>query len=308
MFDAIGPVVIEDEFLRDGLQNEDRQFSVAEKLDYVRRLEAAGVRRIQVGSFVNPKRVPQMANTDELVRNIEKSSGVTYTALVLNGTGLQRALAVGLRHLSISVSASEAHSQKNLNRSVTEALARIEPVIEAALGEGIQVRAGIQCALGCAFEGRIGVRKVLDLAQRFADLGVQEINVADTAGLANPRQVFRMCSDLRETFPATDLSLHLHDTRGLGLANMLAGLQAGVHIFDTALGGLGGCPFVPDASGNIATEDAAFLCEELGVETGVDWRALLEAVRSVEAELGRELPGKAAHVPAPVWKREGEAA
>ena len=302
------PILIEDEFLRDGLQNEDRLFSVNEKLAFLRHLEEAGVRRIQVGSFVHPTRVPQMANTDDLVRQIEPKEGVTYTALVLNEAGLRRALAVGLRHLSISISASEAHSQKNLNRSVHDALTRIVPVIEMALAEGVQVRAGIQSALGCAFEGRISPAKTRFLAQQFVDLGVQEINIADTAGLANPGQVSSLCCALKATFPETAFSLHLHDTRGLGLANMYAGLEAGIRIFDTALGGLGGCPFVPDASGNIATEDAAFLCDELGLESGVDWQKLRGAVDQAEVLLGRELPGKSAHVPVPPWKRSSQAA
>lgn len=301
-------VLIEDEFLRDGLQNEERLFSVEEKLDFLGRLETAGVKRIQVGSFVHPRLVPQMANTDEFVERIDPKPGVTYTALVLNDAGLRRALAVGLKHLSISISASEAHSQRNLNRSVSEALTRIVPVIELAVCEGVQVRAGIQSALGCAFEGQISAGKTKFLAQQFVDMGVHEINIADTAGLGNPRQVADLCGELTAAFPNTAFSLHLHDTRGLGLANMYAGLDAGIRTFDAALGGLGGCPFVPDASGNIATEDAAYLCEELGFETGIDWSTLRGTVLEAETLLGRSLPGKASHVPVPPWKPGQEAA
>lgn len=294
-------VLIEDEFLRDGLQNEKRPFSVDEKLGFLSAIEDAGVRRIQVGSFVHPKWVPQMADTDALFERLTPREGVTYSALVLNKAGLERALAVGVKHLSISISASETHSQKNTNRSVEEARAAIQPTIEKALGEGIAVRAGIQSALGCGFEGHIDPERVIAIARDYAAMGVREINIADTAGLANPRQVFDLCTRLSDLLPDVVLSLHLHDTRGLGLANMLAGMQAGVAVFDAALGGLGGCPFVPKATGNIATEDAAFLCEQMGVETGIDWRRLRAPVESTEALLGRPLPAKTSHVPLPPW-------
>lgn len=308
MFDLCGDVLIEDEFLRDGLQNEKTLFSVDEKLAFLAAIEAAGVRRIQVGSFVHPKWVPQMADTDALFERISPKADVTYTALVLNKAGLDRALAVGVRHLSISISASETHSMKNTNRTVDEARAAIQPVIEKALAEGIAVRAGIQSALGCGFEGRIDPDHVARIARGFSDMGVSEINIADTAGLANPAQVFALCRRLRdEIAPDVALSLHLHDTRGLGLANMLAGLQAGVRIFDAAMGGLGGCPFVPKASGNIATEDASFLCAQMGLETGIDWKAFAAPVALAEAKLGRVLPAKVSHVTLPPWEK-GEAA
>lgn len=304
MFEFDGNVLIEDEFLRDGLQNEKRLFSIDEKLGFLAALEAAGIRRIQVGSFVHPKWVPQMADTDALFERITPKPGVVYTALVLNKAGLDRALAVGVRHLSISVSASETHSKKNTNRSVDEARAAIAPTIEKALGEGIAVRAGIQSALGCGFEGHVDPDRVAGIAREFLALGVQEINIADTAGLANPRQVFDLCRRLRdEVADSVQLSLHLHDTRGLGIANMVAGLQAGVRIFDAALGGLGGCPFVPKATGNIATEDAAYICAQMGLETGIDWQALRAPTATAEALLERVLPGRNSHVPAPPWDR-----
>jgi len=300
MFEFTGSVLIEDEFLRDGLQNEKRLFLIDEKLEFLRALEDAGVRRIQVGSFVHPEWVPQMADTDALFEAIAPKPGVVYSALVLNKAGLLRALAVGVKHLSISVSASETHSMKNTNRTVDEARAAIAPTIEMALGEGVAVRAGIQSALGCGFEGPIDPDRVAQIARDYATMGVQEINLADTAGLANPRQVFELCTRLRgEIAPEVALSLHLHDTRGLGIANMVAGLQAGVRVFDAAMGGLGGCPFVPKATGNIATEDAAFACEQMGLTTGIDWQGLRAPVARAEELLGRALPGRMSHVPAP---------
>lgn len=304
-YDFSGDVLIEDELLRDGLQNEKRLFSVDEKLRFLSALEEAGVRRIQVGSFVHPKWTPQMANTDELFSRIVPKPGIVYSALVLNDRGLDRALAAGVKHLSISVSASETHSMKNTNRSVDDARAAIAPTIERALGEGVAVRAGVQSALGCGFEGRVDPDRVVSIARDFSALGAREINIADTAGLANPRQVFDLCRRLRgEIAPEVALSLHLHDTRGLGIANMVAGLQAGVRTFDAALGGLGGCPFIPKATGNIATEDAAFACAQMGLETGIDWRALTAPVGELEALLERSLPARASHVPAPPWDRE----
>ncbi|MCB1299418.1 MAG: hydroxymethylglutaryl-CoA lyase, partial [Microthrixaceae bacterium] len=257
-------VLIEDEALRDGLQNEKRLFSVAEKLEIANAIADAGVRRIQVGSFVSPKWAPQMANTDELFAALPRREGVTWSGLVLNRTGLDRALAVGAKHLSISVSASETHSRKNANKSVAEALADILPTIGRALAAGVAVRAGVQSALGCGYEGAIDPQQVLRIARLYREAGVREINIADTAGLADPQLVNRLCTLLREDLgDAVTLSLHLHDTRGLGLANMLAGLQAGVTVFDAAVGGLGGCPFIPAATGNIATEDTVFALERM---------------------------------------------
>lgn len=300
-------VLIEDEFLRDGLQNEARLFTLEEKVEFAQALARAGLRRIQIGSFVHPGRVPQMADTDALARRLERLEGVTWTALVLNETGLDRALAAGLPHLSISVSASESHSRRNANRGVEEGVRRILPVIERARAAGVRVRAGIQCALGCAFEGHVPPDRVIAIARSFAALDVEEINIADTAGLANPVQVEALCRALAEELgPKVALSLHLHDTRGLGIANLVAGLRAGVRIFDAALGGLGGCPFVPDATGNIATEDAVFALEEMGWRTGIDWQALRPLVGRAESLLGRGLPGRIAHVPVPPWARAGD--
>lgn len=300
MFGSGDEVLIEDEFLRDGLQNEARLLTLADKLAFVRGLEEAGLRRIQLGSFVNPARVPQMADTDALFETLERKAGVTYTALVLNMAGLERALAVAVPHLSISVSASESHSRANVGKPVDEALAHIAPVIERALAAGVAVRAGIQSALGCGFEGRVAPGRVVAIAGAFSSLGVHEINLADTAGLGNPRQVFELVGAVRAAArPEVRLSLHLHDTRGLGLANMVAGLQAGVRIFDAALGGLGGCPFIPAASGNIATEDAVFALEEMGVSTGIDWQALAALAGRLEGLVGRRLPGRMAHIAAP---------
>ncbi len=297
MHDPVDNVVIEDESLRDGLQIEQRAFSVEEKLHFIRGMESCGVRRIQVGSFVHPKWVPQMANTDELIAELEPKPGVTYTALVLNDRGLDRAISAGVKHLSMSISASEEHSLKNTNRTLEQAKADIVPVIERAVAEGIAVRAGIQSALGCGYGGDVPLARVCEIAAMYSTLGVREINIADTSGLGNPRSVTAAVTEVRKVVdPAIAISLHLHDTRGLGIANMVAGLQAGVAIFDAALAGLGGCPFVPGAAGNIATEDAAYALGEMGVSTGIDWKALCSLALEMEGILGRKLPSRMAHV------------
>jgi hydroxymethylglutaryl-CoA lyase len=292
-------IIIEDESLRDGLQSEKRIFSVEEKIEFIKGMEACGVRRIQVGSFVHPKWVPQMANTDEVLKNLPRNPDVLYTALVLNEKGLERAVACNVNHLSISVSASETHSKKNTNKSLADAKRDIEGMIKSARAKGIRVRAGIQSAFGCAYEGAISKDVVCEIAQLYDGLGVEEINLADSAGLGNPRLIYDLTMRVRQSISkGPKISLHLHDTRGLGLANMVAGLQAGVTIYDACLGGLGGCPFIPGAAGNIATEDAAYATQEMGVETGIDWKNLAGLALKMEEKLGRPLPSVMAHLPA----------
>ena len=289
--------IVEDEFLRDGLQNEARVFSVEEKLAYVKALESAGVRRIQVGSFVHPKRVPQMADTDEVFRRLPRSEGVTYTALILNDKGLERALACGVGHLSMSMSASETHNRKNANCTREEARGRVRDMVSHSKESGIRVRAGIQSAFGCAYDGAIDPAFVLDVVAMYAELDVDEINLADSVGLANPRAVFDLTAGARKiTGDRIAISLHLHDTRGLALANTVAGLQAGATIFDAALGGLGGCPFIPNATGNVSTEDLVFALSEIGIDTGIDWRALAALVPELETKVGKTLPSRMSHL------------
>jgi hydroxymethylglutaryl-CoA lyase len=286
-------VILEDESLRDGLQFEQKILALEEKLSLFRLLAAAGVKRLQVGSFVHPKVVPQMADTDELIQAVrDKTPGVLLTALVLNDKGLQRALKCGLGHLSMSSSASNAHSLKNVKRPAAEAFASLLELIHQAVGSGLEVRAGIQCAFGCVYEGAVAEDRVIEMAGRLAETGANELNLADTTGMANPLQVRRLVAKTRAAVPHLPVSIHLHDTRGLGLANMLAAYEEGVNIFDVSAGGLGGCPFVKGASGNVAAEDAVNLFEQIGVETGIDLKALCKAVDRYEELLGRSLPGR----------------
>jgi len=286
-------VILEDESLRDGLQFEPKVLRLEDKLTLFRLLVAAGVKRLQVGSFVHPKIVPQMADTDEFIRTVQNEApGVLVTALVLNDKGLERALKCGIGHLSMSSSASNSHSLKNVKRSAGEAFAGLVGLIRQAVASGVEVRAGIQCAFGCVDEGAVSEDKVLEMAGRLAETGAKDLNLADTTGMANPRQVRRLVAKTRAAVPNIPVSIHLHDTRGLGLANTLAAYEAGVEIFDVSAGGLGGCPFVKGASGNVAAEDAVNLFQQIGVETGVDLKALCKVVDAYEALLGRPLPGR----------------
>ena len=290
-------LLLEDESLRDGLQFESQILGLEDKLGLFRLLAEAGFRQVQVGSFVHPKIVPQMADTEAVIRGARAAApGVVVTALVLNDKGLDRALACGLEHLSMSSSASDAHSQKNVKRPAAEAFASLCELIRRAADGGVRVRAGIQCAFGCVYEGAIAEERVLDMAARLAGTGACEINLADTTGMANPLQVRRLVARTREAVPQLPLSVHLHDTRGLGLANMLAAWEAGVTTFDVAAGGLGGCPFVRGAAGNVAAEDAVNLFEQIGVPTGIDLKALCRVVERYEVLLGRSLPGRMSRV------------
>jgi len=291
-----GKVLLEDEVLRDGLQMESRVFSFAEKIKIFHLLQEAKVQRIQIGSFVHPKLVPQMADTDALIRQLIPTSGVLLTGLILNDKGLERALACGLSHVSMSVSASDTHSRKNANRSADEALTAMTVLISQAKKANLKVRAGIQCAFGCVYEGKVPGEKVLAAAQAMALAGADEVNLADTTGMGNPRQVRSLVGRVRQELSRVDLSLHLHDTRGLGLANMFVGYEEGVRIFDVCAGGLGGCPFVKGAAGNVPAEDAVHMFEAIGVETGIDLAKLSTVVEELESLLGRPLPGRMTRV------------
>lgn len=289
-------ILLEDESLRDGLQFEKKIFSLADKLTLFNRLKNAGVRRIQVGSFVNPKIVPQMADTDQFVVEVAETPGVLVTGLVLNERGLERAASCGLKHVSLSASVSDSHSRKNVRRSRDEAIDSVLHLIGVANNSGIEVRAGVQCAFGCVYEGAVDEQFAVQTLIRMSEAGASELNLADTTGMATPLHVKRLVGRTKEALPEATLSLHLHDTRGLGIANMLIGYEAGVRIFDTSAGGLGGCPFVEGAAGNVATEDAVNLFESMGILTGIELSAVCEVAELYEEMLERQLPGRMSRV------------
>lgn len=287
-------VLLEDETLRDGLQVESRIFSLDEKMTIYNLLKESGLSRIQVGSFVNPKRVPQMADSEELIRAIRSQDGNAHriSALILNDKGLERAQNCGVEHVSMSVSASNTHSLKNSGKPAQEALHNMAQLIRQAEDSGMTVRAGLQCTFGCVYEGAIAEAAVIEAAEAFAAAGASEINLADTTGMATPLDIERIVEMVRDKLPELKISLHLHDTRGLGLANLFAGYQAGVRTFDVCTGGLGGCPFVTGAAGNVPTEDAVQMFSSMGVKTGVDLQGICNTVGVLENLLGRNLPGR----------------
>lgn len=278
--------------MRDGLQMESRVFSLEEKLTLFRLLKKAGVPRIQVGSFVHPKIVPQMADTDDLIRQLPAQDLSLVSALILNERGLDRALACGVKHVSMSVSVSNAHSLKNARMEADEALRRMTELVRQALAAGLSVRAGLQCSFGCVYEGTISEESVLRAAEQMAAAGAVEINLADSTGMADPHAVRSLVQKVRTAFPDILFSLHLHDTRGMAIANMFAGFEAGIRVFDTCAGGLGGCPFIRGAAGNIPTEDAANMFDSLDITTGIDIQTICAAVSYLETKLERALPGR----------------
>lgn len=287
-------ILLEDESLRDGLQVESKILTLEEKIQIYTSLKEAGVKRIQVGSFVHPKRVPQMADTDELIKTIlqDDDEGPLLSALILNGKGLERALECGIKHVSMSVSVSNTHSRKNSGKNADEALSSMKELIAEASAAGLTVRAGLQCAFGCVYEGVIEHDAVLNTAEKLVHSGAAEVNLADSTGMATPVSVQGLTTKVREVAPDLNLSLHLHDTRGLGMANMYAGYRAGVTAYDVCSGGLGGCPFIRGAAGNVPTEDAVNMFNSIGVNTGIDIDKICATVSLLESILERKLPGR----------------
>lgn len=291
-------VVLHEVVLRDGIQNEEKIISTADKIELVEKLVRCGIRRIELSSFVNPRLVPQMADAEELWAKIDRRKGIVLSALILGRKSLDRAINCKVPHVGIFVSASETHSRKNSNRSIADATDEAVALITRAKEAGLEVRAGVMNAFGCAYEGNVPVDRVLALVADYIKTEPDEICLADTSGMANPKQIRDILIRLRDITGDKPVSLHLHNTRGLGLANVWEALQQGVAIFDTSMGGLGGCPFIPEAKGNIATEDTVHMLHEMGLETNVDLDCLIETSLGFEALMGREFPAMVSHLPA----------
>jgi hydroxymethylglutaryl-CoA lyase len=285
-------VTIEEQGLRDGLQSEKATVPTARKLELVEALVDAGIRRLQVCSFVHPERVPQMADAEAVCAGLVPHPGVLYSGLVLNRRGVERAAAAGLRHVAASISASDTHSRKNTGMSLDEAQSRYAEMVQTAKAEGLTVRGGLQCAFGCRFEGAVDRGVVLDLAKRHLDLEVDELALADSTGMADPRAIQEIAGPLVELAGERPVILHLHDTEGKGLANALAAIEVGVTIFDTAFGGMGGCPFIKGATGNIATEDLAAMLAQMGISTGIDVRKVAAVSHAMESFFATRFPGR----------------
>jgi len=274
--------------LRDGLQNEKVLLNVEQKVELIERSVQAGAKIIEVGSFVNPKAIPQMADTDEVVKRMKRVDGVEYRVLVMNLRGLQRAKEAGITKAKLTASASRAHSLANINKTPEEVVRGFSECAEYAAANGIELSGAISTAFGCSMEGRVPFEQVLSVISCFREIGVKELSLSDTTGMANPAQVYEYSMKVKEQFPDVDWFLHFHNTRGMGLANVMAGMMAGIERYDACFAGLGGCPFAPGASGNIATEDLIHMCHEMGIQTGYDLDAVLEIGRSVQQMIGHE--------------------
>jgi hydroxymethylglutaryl-CoA lyase len=277
---------------RDGLQNESAILDVGTRVELIERLVEAGARDVEMGSFVHPKWLPQMANTDEVARQMRRAPGVRYWALVPNMRGLARAVEVGIEHIALFVSASETHNRKNLNRGVAESMEEIREVMAAAREQGMVARAYISMVFGCPYEGEISFDKVLGLGEALLEAGVSMLSLGDTTGIGMPLQVRRGCARAVERFGEERVALHLHDTRGMGVTNAMVAWEAGMRAFDSSVGGIGGCPYAPGAAGNLGSEDLVYLLDSMGIESGISLEALAQTSRWLEEVAQIKVPSR----------------
>jgi len=275
---------------RDGLQNETRFVPTEQKIELIERLSETGLKRIEITSFVHPKAIPQLQDSEEVVKRARGRPNVIYSTPVPNEKGFERALGSGVKEIALFVSASETHNQKNVKMSVAESIRGFRNIAERALANGVRMRGYVVTAFGCPYEGRVPPEKVEFIVQEYKALGVHEVALGDTTGMANPLQVSKMVKRIKPRLGPMELALHFHDTRGAALANVLAALEEGVTVFDGSVGGMGGCPYAPGASGNVATEDLVNMLEEMGVETGIDLQKLIDCAKYAREIIQRDLP------------------
>ena len=293
VLDAVPPAVsITEVSPRDGLQNEASIVPLADKKALIDALVGSGLRRIEVTSFVSPKWVPQLADAAELIPILQRPEGVSFSALVPNARGLERALAVKLPEIAVFLSASETHNKMNVNKSVSATLDVFKDIVPPALEAGVRVRAYVSTVWGCPYEGDVSIAAGVRIAKRLLELGCYQISLGDTIGVGTPKKTRDIVSAMLSEMPADRIALHMHDTRGTALANVLVGLEMGISNFDSSVGGVGGCPYAPGAAGNLATEDLVYMLDGMGVTTGVDLEKLVEAGNLAERILGRRLTGK----------------
>ncbi len=278
---------------RDGLQNESKIIPVDAKIGFIENLAQAGLRHIEMTSFVHPKAVPQLADASQIIERTVQKPGVIYSALVPNLKGLERAIDSGIKRIAVFTAASDSFTRKNINMSMAESLTTFSQVVNQALKSGLSVRGYVSTAFVCPYEGDIKPESVLDVTKQLLDMGIDEVSLGDTVGAASPKDVYKTLGYLIENqIDSSKIALHFHDTFGTALANVYASLELGIRTFDSSAGGLGGCPYAPGASGNLATEDLVYMLTRMGIETGVDLTQLARASRAIEKELGYELPSK----------------
>lgn len=276
---------------RDGLQNEPVFIQTPDKISLINALNKTGVKRMEATSFVHPKYVPQMKDAEEVLSGIEKENNIQYMALIPNGKGFERAIANGVKAISLVVAASDTFNHKNVNRSREETILDFKTVIKEAKNNGVFIRYCISTSFWCPFDGKIETQLVLKMVQEIDSLGVDEIVICDTVGRANPKQVYNLFRSILDKNPNAMMSAHFHDTYGFALSNIMAAMQAGIYRFDTSIGGLGGCPFAPGAAGNVATEDVVLMLHEMGISTNIDLQSLLSITNLVKSFTNRELTG-----------------
>jgi hydroxymethylglutaryl-CoA lyase len=277
---------------RDGLQNERATVPLRAKVRLIDALVLAGLKRIEITSFVSPRWIPQLADADEVAEHAQPPAGVTFSALCPNLKGLERARAAGMREIAVFLSASETHNKKNVNKTIRETLAAFAETISMARETGMRVRGYVSTVWGCPFEGEIDPKRAVDIARKLVDLGCYQVSLGDTIGVGTPRQTERILHIALAEIASEQIAMHMHDTRGTALANVLVGLELGIRDFDASVGGLGGCPYAPGAAGNLATEDLVYMLHGMGIGTGVDLDRLVQAGKVAESVVGRQLPGK----------------
>lgn len=272
--------------LRDGLQNETIVPSAEQKCQLICNMVSAGFKSIEVGSFMSPKAVPQMANTDEVFKLIKGIENVEFRALIANSKGVERAIACGCKKVKLNVSASKSHNLANLNMTPEKSVEGFSESVKIAIKSGIDISGSISMAFGSPWDKEITLTNVKGVVEAYLNVGITEISLSDASGMANPIQVYKICVELKNLFPEVSWWLHFHNTRGLGLANVLAGLQAGICQFDSSISGIGGCPFVPGAAGNVSTEDLIHMCDEMNIATGIDLDGVLDIGRKLVNQFG----------------------
>ncbi len=277
---------------RDGLQNEPRTVATGDKIAFINALTATGLPNIEITSFVSPKWIPQLADSGDVARGVDRRSTVALSALVPNRRGFENALAAGMKEVAVFLSASETHNKKNVNKTIEQTLAAFDDVIEPALSSGLRVRAYVSTVFGCPYEGDVDVERVVELASTLVGKGVYEISLGDTIGVANPLQVERVIARIAKDVELYKLAVHFHDTQGTALANCVVALEGGITTIDSSVGGLGGCPYAPGAAGNLATEDLVSMLHGMGISTGIDLDKLVECSRMAATMVGHELPSK----------------
>ena len=293
MFDQLPPeVTLYEVGPRDGLQNESRMVPTDDKVRLVDALSETGLRAIEITSFVNPKWIPQLADGAEVSRRITRKPGIVYSALVPNRQGLDAAISAGMTEVAVFMSASETHNKKNINKTIAQTLVAFQDTVPPALAAGLRVRAYVSTVYGCPYEGAVDPGKAVELCRALKALGCYQVSLGDTIGVATPRQVRDVLARVLREIPAPEVAVHFHDTRGTALANILVAVEMGITTVDSALGGLGGCPYAPGASGNVATEDVVYMLEGMGVRTGIDLDKLVDCARLASTVVGHEVPSK----------------